>query len=212
IHTLRELMEDEAQSLDRSRFAEHILKLDPTALAFFENQFFSRAFQQTRQQIARRLYGVLQVPAFDRMFSAEANKLDMFEAIQKGRIVLVNTSKALLKNDASALFGRYMIALAMRAIFERVAVRRHDPAFLIVDEAAEYFDDNLETLLSQARKYNMGVLFAHQHLEQLSPPLRSSVAANTSIKIAGGISDRDARALAPDMRTAADFVTSARKR
>jgi hypothetical protein len=212
IHTLRELMEDEAQSLDRSHFAEHIVKLDPTALAFFENQFFSRAFQQTRQQIARRLYGVLQVPAFDRMFSAQANKLDMFEAIQNGRIVLVNTSKALLKSDASALFGRYMIALAMRAIFERVAVRRHDPAFLIVDEAAEYFDDNLETLLSQARKYNMGVLFAHQHLEQLSPPLRSSVAANTSVKIAGGISDRDARALAPDMRTNAEFVTSARKR
>lgn len=211
IHTLRELMEDEAQSLDRSRFAEHIVKLDPTALAFFENQFFSRAFQQTRQQIARRLYGVLQVPAFDRMFSAATNKLDMFEAIQSGRIVLVNTSKALLKSDASALFGRYMIALAMRAIFERVAVRRHDPAFLIVDEAAEYFDDNLETLLSQARKYNMGVLFAHQHLEQLSPPLRSSVAANTSIKLAGGVSDRDARALAPDMRTSADFVTSARK-
>jgi type IV secretion system coupling TraD/TrwB family protein len=169
IHTLRELMEDDAPSLDRSRFADHIARLDPTALAFFQNQFFSRAFQQTRQQIARRLYGVLQVPAFDRMFSAPSNKLDMFGAIQNGRIVLINTSKALLKNDASALFGRYMIALAMRAIFERVAVRRHDPAFLIVDEAAEYFDDNLETLLSQARKYNMGVLFAHQHLEQLSP-------------------------------------------
>jgi hypothetical protein len=212
IHTLRELMEDEAPSLDRSRFAGQIAKLDPTALAFFENQFFSRTFQQTRQQIARRLYGVLQVPAFDRMFSAPTNKLDMFEAIQHGKIVLINTSKALLKNDASALFGRYMIALAMRAIFERVAVRRHDPAFLIVDEAAEYFDDNLETLLSQARKYNMGVLFAHQHLEQLSPALRSSVAANTSIKIAGGISDRDARTLAPDMRTSTEFISSTRKR
>src|SRR6185312_4140334 len=133
------------------------------------------------------------------------------EAIQKGRIVLVNTSKALLKSDASALFGRYMIALTMRAIFERVAVRRHDPVFLIVDEAAEYFDENLETLLSQARKYNMGVLFAHQHLDQLSSGLRSSVAANTSIKMAGGVSDRDARALAPDMRTSAEFVSSTRK-
>jgi len=212
IHTLRELMEDDAPSIYRSPFAEHITRLDPTAQAFFQNQFFTRAFAPTKQQIARRLYGVLQVPAFDRMFSAPTNKLDMFEAIQNGRIVLINTSKAQLKNDASALFGRYMIALAMRAVFERVAVAKHDPAFLIVDEAAEYFDENLETLLSQARKYNMGVLFAHQHLDQLSPALRSSVAANTSIKLAGGISDRDARTLAPDMRTSAEFISSTRKR
>lgn len=211
IHTLRELMEDDAPSIDRSPFAEHIARLDPTAQAFFQNQFFTRAFAPTKQQIARRLYGVLQVPAFDRMFSAPTNKLDMFEAIQNGRIVLINTSKAQLKNDASALLGRYMIALAMRAVFERVAVTKHDPAFLIVDEAAEYFDENLETLLSQARKYNMGVLFAHQHLDQLSSGLRSSVAANTSIKMAGGVSDRDARALAPDMRTSAEFVSSTRK-
>jgi hypothetical protein len=211
IHTLRELMEDDAPSIDRSPFAHHIVRLDPTAQAFFQNQFFTRAFAPTKQQIARRLYGVLQVPAFDRMFSAPTNKLDMFEAIQSRKIVLINTSKALLKSDASALFGRYMIALAMGAAFERVAASKHDPAFLIVDEAAEYFDENLETLLSQARKFNMGVLFAHQHLDQLSPGLRSSIAANTSIKFAGGVSDRDARALAPDMRTSAELITSTRK-
>ena len=89
------------------------------------------------------------------------------------------------------------------AAFERIAIpaEQRSPAFLIVDEAAEYFDDNLETLLSQARKFNLGVLFAHQHLDQLTSDLRAAVAANTSIKLAGGVSDKDARALAADMRT-----------
>jgi hypothetical protein len=86
------------------------------------------------------------------------------------------------------------------------------PAFLIVDEAAEYFDDNLETLLSQARKFRVGVVFAHQHLDQLTPDLRSAVAANTSIKLAAGVSDKDARALASDMRTSAEFIASMKKR
>lgn len=212
IHTLRELMEDGAASLAQSPFAVHIGKLDPTSQAFFQNQFFSKAFAPTKQQIARRLYGVLQVPAFDRMFSPKENRLDLFEAIQGGKVVLINTSKALLKADASALFGRYMIALAMMAAFERVAVRHHRPAYLIIDEAAEYFDENLERLLTQARKFSLGVLFAHQHLDQLSPALRSAVAANTTIKLAGGVSDRDARALAADMRTSADFIASMRKK
>jgi hypothetical protein len=113
-------MEDGSTAVDKSPFAEYIKALDPTSQAFFKNQFYKGGeFNQTKQQIARRLYGVLQVPAFDRMFSSKVNKLDMFEAMQGGKVVLVNTSKALLKSDASALFGRYIIALAVKAAFER---------------------------------------------------------------------------------------------
>ena len=120
----------------------------------------------------------------------------------------------MLKTDASALFGRYMIALTLNAAFERVAVTERDrvPAYLIIDEAADYFDATLERLLAQARKFNLGVLFAHQHMDQLSPALRAAVAANTSIKMAGGVSNQDARLLAPDMRTSADFIGATRKR
>jgi hypothetical protein len=107
----------------------------------------------------------------------------------------------------------YMIARVITAAFERIALPtgERNPAFLVVDEAAEYFDENLETMLSQARKFNVGVLFAHQHLDQLTPALRAAVAANTSIKLAGGVSDKDARALAPDMRTTSEFIAEMRK-
>src|SRR5204862_6932200 len=40
------------------------------------------------------------------------------------------------------------------------------------------------------------------------PALRASFAANTGIKMAGGVSTSDARWLAPDMRTTADFILS----
>ena len=68
-----------------------------------------------------------------------------------------------------------------------------------------------EDVYKRQRKYNVGVLFAHQHLDQLTPALRASVAANTSIKLAGGISDKDARALAADMRTTPDFLAGMAK-
>ena len=211
MHTLRELMEDLAQTIEQSPFAPYIAKLDNTSRSYFQNQFFTRKYADLRQQIARRLYGVLSVPAFDRMFSAAENKLDMFEAMQSGKVVLVNTSKSLLKSDASALFGRYMIALVIRAVYERVATADRHPAFLIVDEASEYFDDNIQTLLEQARKFNVGLVLAHQHLDQLSMGLRSAISANGSIKVAGGVNDRDARLLAPDMRTSAEFISAMHK-
>jgi hypothetical protein len=83
IHTLRELFEDGAKNVDASPFAQYIKELDPTSQAYFKNQFFTTTYSQTKQQIARRLYGVLQVPAFDRMFASKENRLDMFEALQK---------------------------------------------------------------------------------------------------------------------------------
>jgi hypothetical protein len=208
IHTLLELMED--KTVDRWTPTINT-RLDLTAQAFFKNQFFDKSFSQTRQQIARRLYSVLSVPSFDRMFSTTENKLDMFECIQSKNIVLVNTAKALLKTDACALFGRYMIAQTMAAAFERAATKHRPPAFLIIDEAADYFDESLESLLSQARKHQLGVLFAHQAMSQMSQSLQGIVAGNTSIKVAGGVSDKDARALAPDMRTTPDFLTNLQK-
>jgi len=75
-----------------------------------------------------------------------------------------------------------------------------------VDEAAQYFDQNIDDLLTEARKYRLGCVFAHQYLDQAASSLRASLAANTGIKFAGGVSVNDARAMAPDMRTTADFI------
>lgn len=213
IHTLRQLMEDQSPSIDKSPFHDAIRELDETARAFFEVHFFTKAFVDTKRQIARRIYDFIRNKTFERMFSSPINKLDMFDAMNSGAIVLVNTSKALLKTAASALFGRYMIALTLRAAFERVAIppEQRRPAFLIIDEAADYFDANVDALLTQVRKFKLGLVFAHQYLDQLDGGLRASFAANTAIKFAGGVSDKDARALAPDMRCKSDFISAQRK-
>jgi hypothetical protein len=105
-------------------------------------------------------------------------------------------------------FGRLFISLVLRAIMERAAIPEADrkPAFLIVDEAAEYFDQNINDLLTQVRKYKMGCVFAHQFMDQCTLSLKSSLAANTAIKLASRVSTGDARALAPDMRTTPEFI------
>ena len=55
-----------------------------------------------------------------------------------------------------------------------------------IDEAADYFDQSFAAILSQARKYKVGMVLAHQYLGQLEPRLQEAFAANTSIKMAGG--------------------------
>ncbi len=202
IHTLMRIMED------GKAFKPYMAKLEGSARFFFEKEFFQPSFSATKQQILKRLWGVLSTPAFERMFAQPDNKLDLFEALNEGKIILISTAKDLLKNEGSALLGRFFIAMLAQAALERSTIPASDrvPTYVYVDEAQEYFDDSIETILNQARKYKVGLTLAHQTLSQLSPKLRSAMLANTSLKCAGGVSSRDAHELSGEMRTSSDFI------
>ncbi len=207
IHTLRQVLEEDPRGgYPNSRYRTDIEKLDETTRDFFRNQYFE--LKGFREQIAQRVYGLIQVPAFQRIFST-TNRIDFYEELQtRGSIILVNTSERLLKESASPLFGRYIIARTLASVFERAAIPEKDrrPTFLIVDEAAPYFDDTFDRLLTRVRQYKLGVCLAFQHMEQASEKLRSSIASNTSVKLAGGLGYNDSRWLAREMETTPEFL------
>ncbi len=208
IYTFMQIMED------GKPYKQYMDLLDGSARYFFETEFFHPSFAATKKQILRRLWGVLSTPAFERMFTQPKNKLDLYEAMNDGKIILVSTAKDLLKREGSQLLGRFFIAMIMQAALERSTLPEHRrmPAFVYVDEAQEYFDDSIETILNQARKYHVGLTLAHQTLDQLSPRLRSAILANTSMKCAGGVSAKDARALADELHTTSEFIESMKRR
>jgi hypothetical protein len=207
IHTLRELMEN------GERFRPYMLKLQGTARNFFETRFFDRQFNETKKQILTRLWGVLSNSSLERMFSHTKNKIDIFELLNQGKIIFINTAKDLLGEEGTAIFGRFFISLIAQAVIQRSAIPSHErnPSFIYIDECQDYFDDNISNLLNQARKYRVSLAFAHQNLDQLSAGLRSSVLASTTIKFAGGVSAKDASILSHEYRCDSDFLLKQRK-
>jgi hypothetical protein len=204
IHTLRELMEPGSEV----KFAQDISKLTGTARHFFETEFTSREFEQTKKQVLRRLWGILENQTFERMFSHPRSKLDLYSEMNAGKVILINTAKDLLKEQGTEIFGRFFIAMITQAAQERATIpeARRMPTFVYVDEAADYFDHNIGIILSQARKYNVGMILAHQYLGQLEPRLQEAFAANTSIKFVGGVSAKDARAMAQALYCDASLI------
>lgn len=213
VQHLRRLMEKDGLE----DFAEYIPQLDsPTARTFFETEFRSSEFNATKQQVRRRLWGILENKTFEHMFSYPCTKLRLGDEMNAGKVILINTSKDLLKQTGTEIFGRFFVALITQAALERASMSKEErtDTFVYVDEANDYFqggDDNLPIILEQARKYRISMTLAHQYLDQLDNKLKSSFAANTSTKIVGGVSDKDARAFANDMRTTPDTITSMRK-
>ena len=135
------------------------------------------------------------------MFSHPRSKFDMFTEMNAGKLILINTAKSLLKEQGTEVFGRFFIALIAQAAQERATLPDWErlPVMVYIDEAQDYFDQNIGIILSQARKYRVGMVMAHQYLGQLASGLQEAFEANTSIKLAGGVSARDARALAGQM-------------
>ena len=146
-------------------------------------------------------------------FSAPSNQIDLFRSLNDGSIVVINTAKELLKTEGAALLGRFFIALLTQATLARSVLPESQrmPTFVYIDEAHDYFDDKLGELMNQARKYRVGVTLAHQHLDQLSVELRSTLLASTSIKLVGGVNSKDAMLFAREMNTSADFIQARKK-
>ena len=207
IHTLREFMQDPESAVP------YLERLDGTTRAFFDTQFFDKSFDDTRQQILTRLWGILSNPVLERMFTNERNQVNLFDALNDGKIVLVNTAKDLLKQDGCEMLGRFFIALLTQATQERAAIapEGRTPTMAYIDEAQDYFDDNIDLLLSQARKYRVGLTLAHQNLGQFSRELLASVMASTATKVVGGASPDDRTKLARAMNCDPDFIASMRK-
>ncbi len=204
IHTLRDLMEPNGSD----KFQDNINQLTGSAKHFFDTEFNSREFDQTKKQVLRRLWGILENQTFERMFTHPRSKLDLFAEMNSGKVILINTAKDLLKEGGTEIFGRFFIALIAQAAQERATlpVNKRMPTYVYVDEAADYFDRNIGVILSQARKYGIGMVLAHQFLGQLDPKLAEAISANTSIKFAGGLSFKDARTMSAQLRCDAQMI------
>jgi len=186
---------------------------DPLTRGFFEKQFFNKSFDHTREEIIYRIYDVLQNRTLARMFSSKRNKVNLFDAMNRGSLILIHTAKDLLKQEGCEILGRFFIALITQAAQERATMRKDErtPTFVYIDEAHDYFDSNMQNLLEQARKFQVGLILAHQHLAQFKGKLQSTVMTNTAIKMVGGLSDEDARTLAGNMRCTPEFLLAMKK-
>lgn len=188
-------------------YARAIDALPNIAKTFFATDFLRPRYNETKEQVRYRLHAILGNQSIARLFLAQENRVDFFEELNQGAIILIDTDKGFLGAKNSAYLGRIAITLLLQAILERDASGNPErEVFMYLDEAGEYFDRSIEAFLTEARKQRAGITLAHQHFGQMTSELRASVASNTATKYAGGLSAQDARSAAADMRTDADFL------
>lgn len=202
---------------DPFEFADYIDELDKSAQRFFNQELNSEggrgkkgsSYNGTREELTYRLEGLIKQPTFRRIFQSEENTFDFYSEMQKRKLILLDTSHALLADDSPTL-GRFYTAQALQACFQRVKNKETDrPVIFFIDEAHEYFDEKLEKMLLQARKANIGMVLAIQDFSKASKAgIADTLLGSTSTQIVSKVIVSDARKLAPRMKTTHEFLTN----
>jgi hypothetical protein len=206
IDTLIDLM----QPGGLAKFQQYLPALDPDARRFFELKFNSKEFDRTKEQVVDRLFAVKRIRTLSRMFAAPKSKFDFFSEMGAGKVILINVPQSLLQEDGVEIVGRFFISMILLAAHKRQLLPREQrlPCFVYIDECQDFIrrDPKIPTILDQARKLNVGMILAHQRLQQMQPSVLDALYGATGIKFASKVSDAAAHALARDMRTTPEFI------
>ncbi len=118
-----------------------------------------------------------------------------------GKILLVNFAKGVLQSESSELLASLFFPALVGTIFSRanVPLARRTPFILAIDEAQSFPETEtaLELFLSEAGKYGLQLIIAHQHFSQFPSHTRSALLGNCSGLCAFRSSPEDARLIAP---------------
>jgi len=126
--------------------------------------------------------------------------IDIRKIMDQQQILIVNLSKGKIGEDNSALLGAMIVTKVQLAAMSRanVAVADRPDCFLYVDEFQNFATDSFATILSEARKYNLGLTIAHQYIAQLPEEVRDAVIGNVGSMILFRVGVPDAEALAKE--------------
>jgi hypothetical protein len=126
------------------------------------------------------------------------------QVMDEGKILIANLSKGKLGDVNSSLIGTILTEEISMAALSRTDMPESErrPFFLYADEFQNFATNTFATILSEARKYALGLTIAHQYIDQLSDEkrgltqVRDAVFGNVGTYLILRTSMKDAEALA----------------
>ena len=131
------------------------------------------------------------------IIAQENSAFDFRKIMDERKILLINLSKGRLGDINSSLIGLIIVGKILMAALSRVNMAEADrnDFYLYIDEFQNVTTDSIATILSEARKYRLGLHIAHQFIAQLEPSIKDAVFGNVGSVVAFRVGTEDAEFL-----------------
>ncbi len=161
-----------------------------TEFANYEPKFRTEAVAPIQNKVGQFLSSVM----MRNIVAQVKSTIDTREIMDNGKIFLMNMSKGRIGEDASRLLGGLLITKIQLSAMSRVDIPEVDRRdfYLYVDEFQNFASKNFADILSEARKYRLSLIMAHQYIEQLDEDMRPAVFGNVGTMVVFRIGGADA--------------------
>ncbi|WP_293004965.1 DUF87 domain-containing protein [Nitrosomonas sp.] len=154
--------------------------------------------QEMIAPIQNKVGAFLADPKLKRIFTAAPVNLQFRSIMDEGKILIVNLAKGRLGEDSASLFGALLVTTLGLAAMSRGDMPESERRdfFIYIDEFQSFTTLSIANMVSELRKYRIGLVLAHQHFYQLEPDVRHAVLANAGTLIAFRVGPEDAPLIA----------------
>lgn len=178
---------------------------NPQVKEFWEMEYNKYNAVMRYQAIAPILNKVgqfLASPLLRNIVGQTRNTFRFRKVMDEGKIFIANLSKGKIGEDNCSLLGSMLITRMQLAAMSRTDLpeEKRRGFYLYVDEFHNFLTLSFADILSEARKYGLSLILAHQFLSQLDPMLQAAILGNTGTLVCFRIGYLDAKQLADELK------------
>lgn len=172
---------------------------------FWDVEYPKYSFRYLSDAIApiqNKIGAFISDPILHRLVTAPPVDLRFRKIMDEGNMLVVNLAKGLLGEDSSSLLGALLVTTLGLAAFSRAdnPVTSYRPFYIYLDEFQDFTTLAVANMVSELRKYGIGLTLSHQNLAQLEPDVRHGVLGNVGTIISFRVGPEDAQVFAREFQ------------
>lgn len=184
--------------VDKNFRANIVYKMqDPVLKQFWLNEYdgyTDKLLVEAISPIQNKVGQFTSSPLIRNIIGQPKSSINLREIMDQKKILIMNLSKGAVGEGGAQLLGAMMITKMQLAAMSRVDIpeNEREDFYAYIDEFQNFSTDSFAEILSEARKYRLSLILAHQYVEQLSEVVRGAVFGNVGTTIVFRIGAADA--------------------
>lgn len=176
---------------------------DPAVKSFWVDEFANyteRFAAEALPAIQNKIGQFTGNPLISNIIGQPNSSFDFRKCMDEKKIVIMNLSKGLVGETNANLLGsmlttRIYLAAMSRADLPVAQMKVMPNFYFYVDEFQSFANATFANILSEARKYHLNLIIAHQYIEQMEEEVRDAVFGNVGTTISFRVGPFDAETL-----------------
>lgn len=173
---------------------------DPVVKDFWVSEFANygdRYTQEATPAIQNKIGQFTSNPLIRNIIGQPHSSFDIRDLMDNRKILIMNLSKGLVGDTNMRLLGSMLTTRIFLGAMSRADLPAHELAkspnfYFYVDEFQNFANESFSEILSEARKYHLNLLIAHQYVAQMEEEVQAAVFGNVGTTVSFRVGPLDA--------------------